>query len=98
MRLFGEPYARVDLGNTLSADPYVGAYIQGAPTAKSFPLSSRTFDNGINDKLIQYMTDAVNAVGKGTAPAGALQTAAAGFSQVLTSYGLSTGAAPATTP
>lgn len=97
-RLFGEPYARVDLGSTLSADPYLGAYIQGAPTAKSFPLASRTFDNGINDKLIQYLTDAVNAVGQGTAPTAALQTAAAGFSQVLTSYGITTGAAPQTTP
>ena len=98
MRLFGEPYARVDLGSTLTADPYVGAYIQGAPTAKSFPLASRTFDNGINDKLIKYMTDAVNAVGQGTAPSAALETAAAGFTQVLTSYGLSTGTAPTTTP
>lgn len=96
-RLFGEPYSRVDLGSTLTADPYVGAFIQQATTAKSFPLASRTFDNGINDKLIQYITDAVNAVGQGTAPAAALQTAAAGFSQVLTSYGLTT-AAPTTTP
>lgn len=95
-RLFGEPYARVELGSTLSSDPYLGAYIQGAPTAKSFPLASRTFDAGINDKLIQYMTDAVNAVGQGTAPASALQTAAAGFSQVLTSYGITAGAAPQT--
>jgi multiple sugar transport system substrate-binding protein len=98
IRLFGEPYARMDLGSTLLSDPYVGAFIQGAPTAKSFPLASRTFDNGINDKLIKYMTDAVNAVGQGTAPTAALQTAAAGFSQVLTSYGLSVGTAPATTP
>ena len=97
-RLFGAPYARVDLGSTITSDPYVGAYIQGAPTAKSFPLASRTFDNGINDKLIQYITDAVNAVGQGTAATAALKTAAAGFSQVLTSYGLTTGAAPATTP
>jgi len=97
-RLFGAPYARVDLGSTITSDPYVGSYIQGAPTAKSFPLASRTFDNGINDKLIQYMTDAVNAVGQGTAPSAALQTAAAGFSQVLTSYGLTTGTAPTTTP
>lgn len=95
-RLFGEPYARTDLASTLTADPYVGAYIQGAPTAKSFPLASRTFDNGINDKLIKYLEDAINAVGQGTAPTAALQTAAAGFSQVLTSYGLSTGAAPVT--
>ncbi len=97
-RLFGEPYARVDLAGTVTSDPYVGAYIQEAPTAKSFPLASRTFDNGINDKLIQYLTDAVNAVGQGTAPTAALQTASAGFSQVLTSYGLTTGTAPATTP
>ena len=97
-RLFGEPYPRVDLGSTLASDPYVGSYVQGAPTAKSFPLASRTFDNGLNDKLIKYMTDAVNAVGQGTAPTGALQTAAAGFSQVLTGYGLETGTAPATTP
>jgi multiple sugar transport system substrate-binding protein len=95
-RLFGQPYARVDLASTLSSDPYVGAYITGAPTAKSFPLSSRTFDNGINDKLIQYLTDAVNAVGQGTAPVQALDTMSQGFTQVLGSYGLSAGATGAT--
>lgn len=98
IRLFGEPYARVDLGSTLAEDPYVGAYIKGAPTAKSFPLASRTFDNGLNDKLIQYLTDAVNAVGGGTAPQQALETMSQGFAQVLGDYGLSVGAAPATTP
>lgn len=97
-RLFGEPYARVDLASSLASDPYVGAYISEAPTAKSFPLASRTFDNGINDKLIQYLTDAVNAVGQGTAPTQALDTMSQGFAQVLGSYGLSSGAAPTTTP
>lgn len=96
-RLFGEPYARTDLASTLSADPYVGAYITEASTAKSFPLASRTFDNGINDKLIKYMGDAVNALGAGTAPTQALQTAANGFAQVLGSYGL-TVSAPTTSP
>jgi multiple sugar transport system substrate-binding protein len=97
-RLFGQPYARVDLAGSLQSDPYVGAYITEAPTAKSFPLASRTFDNGLNDKLIQYLTDAINAVGQGTAPTQALATAAQGFAQVMGSYGLSVGAAPATTP
>jgi multiple sugar transport system substrate-binding protein len=97
-RLFGQPYARVDLASTLQSDPYVGSYISGAPTAKSFPLASRTFDNGLNDKLIKYLTDAVNAVAQGTAPKQALDTASQGFAQVLGSYGLSVGAAPATTP
>ncbi len=97
-RLFGEPYARVDLGNTLMDDPFVGAYMKQAATAKSFPLASRTFDNGINDKLIKYLQDAVNAVGQGAAPAEALSTANNGFRQVLGSYGLISGAAPTTTP
>lgn len=95
-RLFGEPYARVDLGSTISDDPFVGAYIKQALSAKSFPLASRTFDNGINDKLNKYIEDAVNAVGQGTAPAAALETAASGFRQVLGSLGLTTGAAPIT--
>ncbi len=96
-RLFGEPYARTDLASTLTNDPYVGAYINEAATAKSFPLASRTFDDGINDKLIKYMGDAINAVGQGTAPTQALATAADGFAQVLGSYGL-TVTAPTTSP
>lgn len=97
-RLFGEPYALTELGSTISEDPYAGAYIKQAATAKSFPLASRTFDNGINDKLIKYMEDAVNSLAQGSSPQGALQTAASGFSQVLGSYGLSTGAAPTSSP
>lgn len=96
-RLFGEPYALVELGSSLTEDPYVGAYIKQATTAKSFPLASRTFDNGLNDKLSKYLEDAVNAVSQGTAPTQALDTAANGFRQVFSSYGLTT-AAPTTTP
>ncbi len=94
-RLFGEPYARVDMGEGLAEDPYVGAYIKQAPDARSCPLASRTFDNGINDKLIKYLEDAVNSVKNGSAPTEALETAATGFSQVLRSYGLTSGSASA---
>lgn len=89
-RLFGEPYARVDMASSITDDPYVGAYIQEAPTAKSFPLASRTFDNGLNDRMIKYLEDAVNSLSQGTSPAGALETLSAGFRQVLSSYGLTT--------
>lgn len=95
-RLFGEPYARVDLKDSVAADPYVGAYVAQATSAKSFPLASRTFDNGINDKLIKYIEDAVNAVAGGSAPSAALETAATGFRQVLGTYGVSSAAAPGT--
>lgn len=88
-RLFGEPYARVELGTGLEVDPLVGAYIKQAKTAKSFPLASRTFDNGVNDKLIKYLEDAINSLGTGNAPGAALETAQAGFMQVLSTYGLS---------
>lgn len=94
VRLFGEPYARKELGSSLEADPYVGAYIKQANAAKSFPLASRTFDNGINDKLIKYLEDAINGYIQGSAPGAALETATAGFRQVLGSLGLSAGAAP----
>lgn len=94
-RLFGEPYARVDMADALKDDPFVGAYILQAEYARSFPLASRTFDNGINDKMVKYLEDAINAVSRGSSPKEALQTAANGFRQILGSYGLATGSAPA---
>ncbi len=88
VRLFGEPYSRVDLGQTLINDQYAGAYIKQAPNAKSYYMSSRTFDNGINDKIIKYYEDAVNALEKGVSPTAALDTAAKGIQQVLSNYGV----------
>lgn len=97
-RLFGEPYALISLGSSLASDPYLGAYISAAPSAKSFPLASRTYDDGLNDKLIKYLTDAVNSVSQGNAPTQALSTMSQGFAQVLSSYGLSAGASASPTP
>ncbi len=95
-RLFGEPYARVELGDSLKGDPYVGAYIKEASLdARSFPLASRTFDNGLNDKLIQYLTDAINGMAGGAGPSAVLGTMVSGFRQVLGTYGLSSASAPA---
>lgn len=92
-RLFGEPYARVDLASSIADDPLAGAFVAQAQTAKSFPLASRTFDNGLNDKLIKYLEDAVNSVAQNSeAPAAALGTATSGFEQVFTSYGLTSNA------
>ena len=88
IRLFGEPYSRMDLASTLLNEPYVGAFISQAQNAKSFYMCSRTFDNGINDKIIQYFEDAVNSLSLGTSPQSALETAIQGVQQVLTSYGL----------
>lgn len=88
-REFGEPYSRVDLAQTLANDPYVGAYINQAPTAESFFLSSRTFDNGINDRMIKYLEDGINSLDQGNSVDGALTTVGQGFQQVLSSFGAS---------
>lgn len=90
-RLFGEPYARVDMANLLENDPLLGAYIRQAPYSRSWYLASRTFDGptGINSRISKYFEDAINAVSQGEDPTKALETAAAGVSQVLSTYGIS---------
>lgn len=97
-RLFGEPYARMELANTMADDQYLGAFVKQAVYARSFPLASRTFDNGINDKLIQYLTDGVNGMVNGGSPTQVLTTVNQGFRQVLSSYGIATDDEPPETP
>jgi len=89
LRLFGEPYSRADMANLLSDDDFAGAFIKQAPAARSWYLCSRTFDNGINDKMIKYFEDAANAVNEGKTAKEALETTASGVSQILAQYGIS---------
>lgn len=88
VRTFGEMYPRLDMANELNEDKFLAAYLADAPFAKSFPMASRTHDNGLNDQLIQYYADAINAVLAGTQPDKALQDIRAGISQVIQKYGL----------
>lgn len=86
VRLFGEPYSRVDLGAQLVQDPLAGAFVTQGPYYKSWYLSSKTMDGGINDEIIKYYEDAVNATLSGADPLAALQTVASGVKQVLDKY------------
>lgn len=88
LRGFGEPYSRMDMADLLMGQPYVSAFIEQAPTAQSWYLSSRTGDNGLNDQIIKYYEDAVNAVVRGKDPLSALKTTSQGVSQILRQYGL----------
>lgn len=90
-RSFGEPYSRADMANLLTNHPILGSIITQAPGARSWYLASRTFDGptGINSQLANYFGDAINAVNGGKMTTDkALQTAAAGVTQVLTQYKL----------
>src|SRR3989338_545781 len=85
-RLFGEPYSRVDLGSTLVQNEYIGPVVAQAKNMKSMPLSSRTYDNGLNDEIIKYLEDAINSTGKGVSYIEAFATADKGVKQVFTKY------------
>jgi ABC-type glycerol-3-phosphate transport system substrate-binding protein len=88
VRAFGEPYSRQDLASSLETDPYVGAYLKDAPSAKGWYLSSATHDNGLNDNIIGYYATAVNAVLAGDDVEEVLTTLDNGIQQELRQYGL----------
>lgn len=87
-RLFGEPYSRQELASMLQADPFVGAILAQAISAQSWPMASRTFDNGLNDRLIKYYEDAINAYLKNLDEKSIVADLTAGVSQILSQYGL----------
>ncbi len=90
VRAFGELYSRVDLADEIANKQYVGAFIQDAPYAKSWYLNAYTHDNGINDRIIKYYLDMVNA-GSG-ALTQSTATVSQGMNQVLGQYGVGAGA------
>jgi ABC-type glycerol-3-phosphate transport system substrate-binding protein len=88
VRLFGEPYSRVEMANLLTNNALVAPFINQAPKAKTWYLCSLTYDNGLNDRMIKYFEDAVNVVNSGGQAKEALATAEQGVSQLLSQYGL----------
>ena len=88
IRSFGEIYSRRDMAEELSANELVTAYLEDALIADSWYMASFTHDNGINDQIIKYYEDAVNAVLSGQNVEKALETTIEGVDEVLTKYGL----------
>ena len=86
VRLFGQPYSQTGLATELGQDPVVGAFVNQGPIYKFWYLSSNTFDAGINDEMIKYFEDGINAVLGGTDAQTALQTVDKGVKQVLDKY------------
>lgn len=86
VRLFGLPYSRVEMQKELADDPLVGSFVNQGPIFKSWYLASKTFDNGINDEMIKYFEDAINATLAGQDPTAALQTTDQGVQQILGKY------------
>lgn len=85
-RLFGLPYSMVSLRDSIIEDPFTGAFVEQAPYYKSWYLSSATRDQAINDEIIKYYEDAVNATVEGADPKSSLDTTTLGVEQVLINY------------
>lgn len=88
VRAFGVPYSRVDLRDTLIQNEYIGPVLEQAPYMKSMPIASRTFDQGLNDEIVTYIRNAVNATEEGVSYDDAFTTAESGVNQVLKKYNI----------
>ncbi len=90
VRPFGEPYSRVDCASLLAQNEYTGAIMKEAEYFVSVPMISRTFDNGLNDEIIKYIENAINATLQGVSYSEALKTAKQGVDQIFSKYKITT--------
>lgn len=87
-RLFGEPYPRSDLANSIKSNPYLASFLEQAPYAISSYFVSDTYDDGINSQMDAYLGNAIRST---QADDNSMKTAvdalAQGVNQVLGKYG-----------
>lgn len=62
VRSFGEIYPRKSMSQSLMNNPKVAPFLTNADLATGWYLSSRTFDDGLNDNMAKYFNDAINAM------------------------------------
>lgn len=86
-RLFGEPYARVDLAESLKGNNLLYPFVAQAKQANSSFFASDTHDDGINSKMNSYLGNAVRSVLNNTSSQTAIETLSQGVDQVLGQYG-----------
>jgi multiple sugar transport system substrate-binding protein len=84
-RNFGEPYARVDLADSLK-ESSMYPFVTSAVNARSSYFADSTFDNGLNSQMNQYLENAVNSILEGNSAQSAAETLSQGFNQVLNQY------------
>jgi len=84
-RPFGEPYARIDLADTLN-NTQLNSFISQAGMAVSSYFAGETQDQGINGQLNGYLGNAVRSMLGSNTVQTALDTLTKGYSQVLEQY------------
>ena len=67
IRQFGTPFALVSLGSELAADPYLSPVVNGAPTAKSGEIASKSGNRRQEEALKNAITRVLNGDDAGIA-------------------------------
>lgn len=62
VRSFGEIYPRKSMASKLMDNPRVAPFVANADRSMGWYLSSRTFDDGLNENMNKYFNDALNAM------------------------------------
>lgn len=88
-RLFGEPYSRSDLGETLKGNALVYPFVEQATDAKSTFFAGETFDTALNGQMNGYLGNAVRSVLGNTSADSAIDTLMQGVLQIEKQYGSS---------
>ena len=87
VRDFGEPFARVDLADSLKTNPLVYPFVLQAPNALSTPFVDQTYDNGLNQQLNTQLETVINAHQDDGFSQEALTTFIKSVGQTLQQYG-----------
>ncbi len=86
VRPFGEIYSDVGLAERLKDNKDAYVFLSQAPNAYSSYFVADTYDNGLNEKLNNYLKDAVNFMLSGGSAESASETLIQGYNQVLEQY------------
>ncbi|MBI2613701.1 MAG: extracellular solute-binding protein [Candidatus Levybacteria bacterium] len=85
-RNFGEPYARMELAESLK-NSVAYPFVANAKLAISSYFVDGTYDNGLNSQMNNYLNIAIDSILEGTSPQSAAETLSQGATQVLRQYG-----------
>lgn len=87
VRNFGEPYARMELSESLR-NSVAFPFVANAKLATSSYFADGTYDNGLNTQMNTHLGIAIDSILEGTSVQSAAETLSAGVTQTLRQYGL----------
>ncbi len=86
VRIFGEPFARMDMKDDLKEDPWLGTFVKEAPTYRTWYLASKTQDQGINAELSREFAGVIKVSLSGQDTQSALQAASPRIQTIIDTY------------